>query len=122
MKQISVVCLVSVSILTSLLSADKDALSDILKKAGDKEIRLHTVSKKSSKTEKSSAFVFKETLDVNLMHIQQDKKLHCVEKSKSFDYENKSKFKFEFKPGTGQNNIVPRQAASSGGSGKGRSR
>ena len=80
------------------LYAKKYTLDSALKNTEKKKIPL----KRRSENKKESIFIFIDK-----------KPPSVIDESESFEYENKSRFKFKFSPGLGNNNIVG--ASSAGG-------
>jgi len=104
------------------LNAKKSELSDILQKAGEKKIIVKPPASKKKQSGKASQFIFKDTYNPNVIGIKQNKRVENTRKSKNYDYENKSRFKFKFTPGTDVSNIVSRQGSGSGTAGGGGAR
>jgi len=94
------------------LNAKKSELSDILQKAGEKKIIVKPPAKKKQ-ARKESHFIFKDTYNANVIGIKDKKRVGNAGKSKNYEYENKSRFKFNFTPGTDVSNIVAGQGSGS---------
>jgi len=101
---------------TTLLFAKESTPSDILQKVGEKNTFIHpnTTEKQSTK---ESHFIFKDTYDTNGIGLKHHKRVENAEKSKSYKYENKSRFKFKFTPGKDGSNLAARQGSSFGTAG-----
>lgn len=110
---------------TVSLYAKENSLGDILQDAGEKKSFVKSAPKKKT-PQKRSRFIFKDTYDANGIGTKdkaQDKK-----KSQSYEYANKSRFKFKINDGSPQSNMMGGQSGVSsgirggmGGGGQGRS-
>lgn len=86
------------------LFPEANNLNDVPQKDGEKKA-FHTLAK-----EKKSRFIFKNTSSTNDIDTNNDNAQK--KESKRYVYENKSRFKFLFTPGTGNNNMVSSDANS----------
>ena len=109
---------------TLSLYAEENSLGDILQDAGEKKALVKPAPKKKM-IKKRSRFIFKDTYDDN--GIGSKDEAREKKKSESYDYVNKSRFKFKINDGSPQSNMMGGQSGvpsgMSGGSmggGKGR--
>jgi len=87
---------------TLSLYANEDKLSSILQNTGEQKALLKPVEKKTTK--KQSRFVFKDEYNNN--GIGKIDKKASKEKAESYDYKNRSRFKFKFNDGYQKSNLV----------------
>ncbi len=105
---------------TVSLYAEENSLGDILQDVGEKEPLVKPAPKKKL-PKKKSRFIFKDTYDAK--NIGSKDKAGDEKKSESYEYANKSRFKFKINDGSPQSNMmggqsgVPAGMAASGMSG-----
>ena len=88
---------------TMSLYAEGKGLGSILQQAGQKKVLAKPISpKKESK--KQTRFVFKDEYDAN--GIGSKEKGTVENKSETYDYDDKSRFKFKFNDGYDQSNLA----------------
>ena len=117
---------------TISLYAEENSLGDILKETGEKKPLVKPAPQKKM-LKKRSRFIFKDTYDAK--DIGSKDKAREKKKSQSYEYANKSRFKFKINDGSPQSNMIGGQSGISagmaaggmggsagGGGGKGRGR
>lgn len=77
------------------LNAKKSESSDVCQKA-----------RKNQNYKQMEHFVFKDAPDTHMIGLEDKKRFENLHKSQTYNYENKSEFKFKFTPGTDKCNIV----------------
>ena len=87
------------------LNAQKNEISNVLQKSEKKKVIVKPLVEKRE-SQQVMRFVFKDTDDANEIGLANKKQFDDPRKSKSYKYDNKSRFKFRFTPGTGDSNIV----------------
>ena len=98
---ISTLCICS----TMSLYAEGKGLGEIIQEVAEDKALVKPVAKKK-KVKKQSRFVFKDEYHVNgIGHID---KTSVKDKSESYNYDNKSRFKFKFNDGSQQSNLMSR--------------
>lgn len=88
---------------TVSLYAEENSLGDILQDVGEKKPLLAPAPKKKT-AKKRSRFVFKDTYDAK--DIESKDKAQEKKKSQSYEYANKSRFKFKINDGSPQSNMI----------------
>lgn len=107
---------------TISLYAQEDDLGHIIQKVAQKE-KLVKPEAEKTKSKKKSRFVFHDEYDLNVIGSKQ--KPVSPKKSESYNYDNKSRFKFKFNDGSAESNFVGKVGGRSmsgsmgGGSGRG---
>lgn len=117
---------------TVSLYAEGNSLGDVLQDIGEKKPLVKPAPKKKI-LKKRSRFIFKDTYDAN--EIGSKDKAREKKKSQSYEYANKSRFKFKINDGSPQSNMIGgsggisagmasggMSGGSMGGGGKGRGR
>ncbi len=90
---------------TMSLYAEEKGLGNIIQEIAQKKILLKSGSVQQKKeSKKQTRFIFKDEYESN--DIGSKDKFVAENKSESFEYDNKSKFKFKFNDGSEQSNIV----------------
>ena len=89
------------------LYAEENSLGDILQDVGEKKPLVKPAPKKKT-PKKKSRFIFKDTYDAN--GIGSKDKVGDEKKSQSYEYANKSRFKFKINDGSPQSNMIGGQS------------
>lgn len=88
---------------TVFLYAEKNSLGDILQEVGKKK-PLVKIEPKKKRVKKRSRFIFKDTYDAKDMESKE--KAQEKKKSQTYEYANKSRFKFKINDGSPQSNMM----------------
>ena len=93
---------------TLSLHAEEKGLGSILQEAGEAKKMLSRPVHTKQSSPKQSRFIFKDEYHSSNLEVK-DKTVSAPQESKSYNYENKSRFKFKFNDGAQSNNFVAGQ-------------